>query len=319
MPDTNIVFAAPSPPPIYFATAPAPPTWPPKPATVPPLDKLSGGTRVAIGRRGVKTLTTTWGAFIEEFDDTDNAEADAIYETLCRGEVYLGGGGAQAEWTIFRAELIQPPRHSNVDWNASPIALGLATREQLDAHNHHLDVMESKTDKPSGAADFGALHVQSVLNGPWQLNGPVFPGSKRYWWLIAFNEAQWAVKREGGARRPGKWTVDETGLRSREHFHWPPRSKLLPHEKASADLMTVCEELNATGSTYFAAGLAAHSRVLARRCRDWVSLATSQMIPHAQRRGMLLEWRAARRPLWAKFHAAVAEYQRLRNELAGEA
>jgi hypothetical protein len=114
-------------------------------------------------------------------------------------------------------------------------------------------------------------------------------------------------------------TVGKDGVRSRDCYFWPSRSKLLPHEKASADLMAVCEKFSATGSAYFDLRCSAHNRVLARRSRDWACLARGQAVPYAERRRVLLAWRAARRPLWAKFHAAVAKYQRLRNELAGEA
>ena len=50
----------------------------------------------------------------------------------------------------------------------------------------------------------------------------------------------------------------------------------------------------------------------------WLPLGQNASLqrPYEQRRWLLLEWRAARRPMWAKFHAAVAEYQRLRAVLA---
>lgn len=164
-----------------------------------------------------------------------------------------------------------------------PFALGIVSQAERAALRRHRRAIKGQT---TGAAEFPALRARTILHAwPGTPDSmPVFPGSVRYWHLIAFFEGEWVEKRRG--------------------------SKLLPHERAAA---VVCRR-----------GMALHdskrqfleiSRFmlnLAAKNRDTRSVERIRGRGRKERRALLRDaWRKSR-PALRSFFAAVKHYVDLR-------
>lgn len=60
-------------------------------------------TRVVLADGNI--IETTWGAFVEDNADSfGHVDLADIEVTLAAGETFYGGGGAEPEWSIRRAD-----------------------------------------------------------------------------------------------------------------------------------------------------------------------------------------------------------------------
>jgi hypothetical protein len=106
------------------------------------------------------------------------------------------------------------------------VAAGLVKEYEWVALQHHVHSIRS--GKPTvGPADFVALRTKAFLH-TWAGSGftmPTYPGSVRFWELVAFFEREWFEKRRGQRR--------------------------LPHERAAEALLARGRELSAATGDYF--------------------------------------------------------------------
>jgi hypothetical protein len=172
------------------------------------------------------------------------------------------------------------------DWSAGPVELGLVTTDQFLAMRRHFAAMDAREVK--GEADPGALHVMTTMNG-WPNNPPIYRGSMRYWWLMAFNEREWVACREGCLLSPVS------------------RRKLTVREKAAEDLYSAMTRLRSLKSKYY--NYSRFCRLLAEDCQSHDAVARWDSIDREERKEAVMQWRAqSRKPMKAAL-AAIARYE----------
>jgi hypothetical protein len=183
-----------------------------------------------------------------------------------------------------------------------PVVQGVVTAQQVAAARIYEAARKAAYRDPvgsavSGAADFDALHTRATLNYSWPVGSHIRSNSIRYWWLVAFHEAEWVELR--GRCGDGD---------------------LMPHEQVGAALSAACYAMQATLKEY-----EPYSRLRWRHAMRAGDDKTADEIAirivspdHAQdRRRILLAGRRKHGAALRKVLSLIGEYRRARSRLDG--